>query len=29
VSVDANLENWKGSLDYGYWGPQIYLMARF
>jgi hypothetical protein len=29
VSVDASQDNWKGGFDYGYWGPQIYLTARF
>ena len=29
VSVDASQDKWKGGFDYGYWGPQIYLTARF
>ncbi len=29
VSVDLSSESWKGGFDYGYWGPQIYLTARF
>jgi hypothetical protein len=29
VSVDADQDNWKGGFDNGYWGPQIYLTARF
>jgi hypothetical protein len=29
VSVDLSSGSWKGGFDYGYWGPQIYLMARF
>lgn len=29
VSVDVSQDNWKGDFDYGYWGPQIYLTARF
>lgn len=29
VKVDASQDDWKGGFDYGYWGPQIYLMARF
>jgi hypothetical protein len=29
VSVDLSSGSWKGGFDYGYWGPQIYLTARF
>jgi hypothetical protein len=29
VSVDLSAGSWKGGFDYGYWGPQIYLTARF
>ena len=29
VSVDVSQNSWKGGFDYGYWGPQIYLNARF
>jgi hypothetical protein len=28
VSVDASQNKWKGGFDNGYWGPQIYLIAR-
>jgi len=29
ISIDASQDQWKGGFDYGYWGPQIYLTARF
>jgi hypothetical protein len=29
VSVKATQERWRGGFDYSYWGPQIYLTARF
>jgi hypothetical protein len=29
VSVEASQNQWKGGFDYGYWGPQLYLTARF
>jgi hypothetical protein len=29
VSVAVSQNDWKGGFDYGYWGPQIYLTARF
>lgn len=29
LKVDASQDDWKGGFDYGYWGPQIYLTARF
>jgi hypothetical protein len=29
VKVDASQDRWKGGLDYGYWGPQVYLTGRF
>jgi opacity protein-like surface antigen len=29
ISVDTSKENWNGGFDYGYWGPQIYVTARF
>jgi hypothetical protein len=28
VRVDASQAKWKGRIDNGYWGPQIYLTAR-
>src|SRR5262249_4967650 len=29
VKVDASQDAWKGGFDYGYFGPQVYLTARF
>ena len=29
IEVEASKDTWKGGLDYSYWGPQIYLTARF
>jgi hypothetical protein len=29
VSVDMRQADWKGGFDYAYWGPQLYLTARF
>src|SRR4051812_8475096 len=29
VNTKANKDNWHGGLDYYYWGPQLYLTARF
>lgn len=29
VSVDLSSGSWNGGFDYGYWGPQVYLTARF
>ena len=29
VDVDLSSGSWKGGFDYSYWGPQIYLTARF
>jgi len=29
VSVEASQKEWQGGFDYSYWGPQIYLNARF
>jgi len=29
VSVEASQNQWNGGFDYGYWGPQLYLSARF
>jgi hypothetical protein len=29
VDVDMNQADWKGGFDYGYWGPQLYVTARF
>jgi opacity protein-like surface antigen len=29
VRVEADRDNWKGGFDYGYWGPQVFLTARF
>jgi hypothetical protein len=29
VDVDASSSSWKGAIDYGYWGPQLYVKARF
>ena len=29
VNAKAKQREWTGGFDYGYWGPQVYLMARF
>ena len=29
VGTKADKDNWHGGLDYYYWGPQIYLTARY
>jgi len=29
VDVKAKQREWQGGFDYGYWGPQLYLTARF
>jgi hypothetical protein len=29
VNTKADKDNWHGGFDYYYWGPQIYLTARF
>jgi hypothetical protein len=29
VDVNLSQNNWNGGFNYGYWGPQIYLTARF
>lgn len=29
IDVDLGTNSWNGGFDYGYWGPQIYLTARF
>lgn len=29
IDVDLGTNRWNGGFDYGYWGPQIYLTARF
>jgi hypothetical protein len=29
VRVDADRDSWRGGLDYSYWGPQVFLTARF
>ena len=29
VNVKAQQREWHGGFDYGYWGPQLYLTARF
>jgi|SRR5262245_19308942 len=29
VKVDVSKSDWNGGFDYGYFGPQIYLMSRF
>jgi hypothetical protein len=29
VDVDVSSSSWKGAIEYGYWGPQLYLKARF
>lgn len=29
LDVDVNDDAWHGSLDYDYWGPQLYVKARF
>jgi len=29
LDVDVEDDEWRGALEYDYWGPQIYLKARF
>ena len=29
VSAEVSQSQWNGGFDYGYWGPQLYLTARF
>ena len=29
VDVEASKGSWQGGIDYRYWGPQLYLKARF
>lgn len=29
VDVEASKSSWQGGIDYRYWGPQLYLKARF
>jgi len=29
LSLDMNKPRWQGDYDYGYWGPQLYMTARF
>ena len=29
VNLDADDSEWKGKIKYTYWGPQLYLVARF
>jgi hypothetical protein len=29
LDVDANKSSWLGSINYRFWGPQLYLKARF
>lgn len=29
VNVDTSRNDWKGGFEYGYWGPQLYLTARY
>lgn len=29
IDVDASGSSWQGKIKYGYWGPQLYLKARF
>ena len=29
VNTKASKDNWHGGFDYYYWGPQIYLTARY
>ena len=29
INVDLSKDDWKGGFDYGYWGPQVYLTARY
>jgi hypothetical protein len=29
VDTKLSRNDWQGGFDYGYWGPQVYLMARF
>ena len=29
VNAKASQGDWHGAIDYGYWGPQVYLLTRF
>ncbi len=29
LNVDVEDDDWKGKLDYSYWGPQVYVAVRF
>ena len=29
VNAKANKGDWHGAMDYGYFGPQLYLLSRF
>lgn len=29
LDVDVEDDNWKGGLEYDYWGPQLYVMGRY
>jgi hypothetical protein len=29
LNADVDDDDWKGNLDYNYWGPQIYVAVRF
>ena len=29
IDIDVNDSDWHGNLEYRYWGPQLYLRARF
>ena len=29
LDVDVDDKDWRGVLDYQYWGPQVYLAVRF
>ena len=29
IDVDASDNTWQGAINYRYWGPQLYLKARF
>jgi hypothetical protein len=29
INVDTSQNDWHGGFEYGYWGPQVYLTARY
>jgi len=29
IDLEVNDSDWHGNLEYSYWGPQLYLKARF